>query len=126
MRGIDECLELAAAIPGARGASLVDYTSGPALGTVGEGPGGDHEEAAASATEVARAVLDASVFGSLDDGNPVEDIVITGSGRYHLFRFIETVFDSRVLLYLWLDRTEGNLAMARLRLRSLTDELAGS
>ena len=33
-------------LPGARGAALVDWTSGLALGTVGEAPGGDQEAAA--------------------------------------------------------------------------------
>lgn len=35
MPGIDECLLEAMKLPGARGAAVVDWTSGPALGTVG-------------------------------------------------------------------------------------------
>ena len=38
----------------ARGASVVDWTSGLALGTVGDAPSGDHEATAAEAAELAR------------------------------------------------------------------------
>ena len=54
MQGIDECLLEAMRLPGARGAALVDWTSGLALGAVGEAPGGDQEAAAAEAAELAR------------------------------------------------------------------------
>lgn len=47
MPGIDECLLEAMRLPGARGASVVDWTSGLALGTVGDSPNGDHEATAA-------------------------------------------------------------------------------
>ncbi|MFI7298326.1 hypothetical protein [Streptomyces sp. NPDC050121] len=62
MPGIDECLLEAMRLPGARGAALVDWTSGLALGTVGEFPGGDHEAAAAEAAEVARLTTEQRAF----------------------------------------------------------------
>ncbi len=34
-----------------------------------------------------------------------------------------TAFDSTVFLYLWLDRGEGNLALARIRLAEMADRL---
>ncbi len=121
MPGIDECLLAAMVLPGARGASLVDWTSGLALGTVGDSPNGDHEATAAETAELARMAAEQRAFSP--DGLPVEDVIITAPSGYHLLRYVETAFDSSVFLHLWLDREDGNLALARLRLRSLAEQL---
>ncbi|MCZ0979862.1 hypothetical protein O1L60_14935 [Streptomyces diastatochromogenes] len=124
MPGIDECLLQAMALPGARGASLVDWTSGLALGTAGDSPVGDHETTAAETAELARAAAEFDSFtAGGDDGPPVEDLIVTTRAGYHVLRFVETSFDSSVFLHLWLDRDSGNLALARLRLRDLADRL---
>ncbi|WP_262414126.1 hypothetical protein [Actinacidiphila acidipaludis] len=49
-------------LPGARGAALVEWVSGLALGVVGEAPGGDHEAMAAEAAEFARNAAELPVF----------------------------------------------------------------
>nr|WP_202449823.1 hypothetical protein [Streptomyces sp. SID4917] len=49
-------------LPGARGAAIVDWTSGLALGTAGESPGGDHEATAAETAELARAAAEYTAF----------------------------------------------------------------
>ncbi|MCT9091874.1 hypothetical protein N4G70_23795 [Streptomyces sp. ASQP_92] len=142
MPGIDECLLEAMLLPGALGAGVADWTSGLALGAIGQSPGGDHEATAAETAELARMAaehpgfgaassLDASALGApaLDSqglsatGPPVEDLIITTRTAYHLLCFVETAFDSSVFLHLWLDRDEGNLALARLRLRDLAERL---
>ncbi|WP_267245178.1 hypothetical protein [Streptomyces sp. PR69] len=147
MPGIDECLLQAMVVPGARGASLVDWTSGLALGTVGESPGGDHEANAAETAELARMAAEYTSFtaravdrtaeftvdravdggGAADSESgkalPVEDLIVTAHNGYHLVRFIQTDFDSSVFLHLWLDRETGNLALARLRLADLAERL---
>ncbi|MER5207857.1 hypothetical protein [Streptomyces sp. NPDC002825] len=125
MPGIDECLLEAMALPGARGASLVDWTSGLALGTAGDSPVGDHETTAAETAELARsaAEFDSFTAGGAGQGPPVEDLIVTTRAGYHVLRFVETSFDSSVFLHLWLDRDSGNLALARLRLRDLAERL---
>lgn len=129
MPGIDECLLEAMALPGARGAALVDWSSGLALGTAGDSPVGDHETTAAETAELARAAAEYESFspggtGAEDAaGLPVEDLIVTTRTGYHVLRFVETSFDSSVFLHLWLDRTDGNLALARHRLRALAEEL---
>ncbi|MFE6834093.1 hypothetical protein ACFVFI_04520 [Streptomyces sp. NPDC057705] len=128
MPGIDECLLEAMALPGARGAALVDWSSGLALGTAGESPVGDHETTAAETAELARAAAEYESFAmpaSGDDaaGPPVEDLIVTTRTGYHVLRFVDTSFDSSVFLHLWLDRADGNLALARHRLRSLAEGL---
>ncbi|MFF5639559.1 hypothetical protein [Streptomyces sp. NPDC012825] len=132
MPGIDECLTEAMTLPGARGASLVDWTSGLALGTAGDSPVGDHETTAAETAELARSAAEFDTFlatdgdsgGDGDDGGPpVEDLIVTTRAGYHVLRFVETSFDSSVFLHLWLDRHTGNLALARMRLRDIAEKL---
>ncbi|MFF3607625.1 hypothetical protein [Streptomyces sp. NPDC002463] len=130
MPGIDECLLEAMALPGALGASLVDWTSGLALGTAGDSPVGDHETTAAETAELARSAAEFDSFtteggpaGGDQPGPPVEDLIVTTRAGYHVLRFVETSFDSSVFLHLWLDRDSGNLALARIRLRDLAERL---
>ncbi|MET9347138.1 hypothetical protein [Streptomyces termitum] len=133
MPGIDECLMEAMTLPGARGASLVDWNSGLALGTAGESPVGDHEATAAETAELARAAAEFDTFTAAaeetgaaageDPGPPVEDLIVTTRAGYHVLRFVRTSFDSSVFLHLWLDRDTGNLALARIRLADLARRL---
>ncbi|MFF5440603.1 hypothetical protein [Streptomyces achromogenes] len=124
MPGIDECLLEAMRLPGARGAALVDWTSGLALGTVGEAPGGDHETSAAEAAELARLAAEHGTFATAGEGlPPVEDLIVSNGDSYHLLRFVDTSFDSSVFLHLWLGRAEGNLALARIRLGEMAARL---
>lgn len=120
MPGIDESLLEAMRLPGARGAWLVDWISGLALGAVGDAPGGDAEATAAVTAELARhAAESGSLAPDGPDGAgrpPVEDMIVTTGDAYHLIRFVSTPFDSTVFLHLWLDRNDGNLALARIRL----------
>ncbi|KUO18981.1 hypothetical protein [Streptomyces dysideae] len=132
MPGIDECLLEAMRLPGARGAALVDWTSGLALGIVGESPGGDRETAAVEAAELARLAAEQHAFAPDPDGDgteedgadpPVEDLIISNRNSYHVLRFVRTSFDSSVCLHLWLARAEGNLALARIRLGEMAGRL---
>ncbi|CAM5431638.1 hypothetical protein SXANM310S_06485 [Streptomyces xanthochromogenes] len=131
MPGIDECLLEAMLLPGALGAGVADWTSGLALGAIGQAPGGDHEATAAETAELARTAAEHPGFGTHAEGAagraatgpPVEDLIITTRTAYHVLCFVETAFDSSVFLHLWLDREEGNLALARLRLRDLAERL---
>ncbi|MDH2389836.1 MULTISPECIES: hypothetical protein [Streptomyces] len=132
MPGIDECLLQAMVVPGARGASIVDWTSGLAIGSIGDSPGGDPEANAAETAELARMAAEYTSFttrtadggdGELGKGLPVEDLIVTAHNGYHIIRFVETDFDSSVFLHLWLDRDTGNLALARLRIADLAERL---
>ncbi|MER6053313.1 hypothetical protein ABT168_38760 [Streptomyces sp. NPDC001793] len=124
MPGIDQVLARAMGIPGVLGAGLTDWTSGLTLGTAGRAPHGDHDAAAADTAEVVQAVTRNATFDTTDGaGDPLEDLIITAGGSYHLIRLVPTAFDSRTCLHLWLDRSQANLAIARLRLRELAAEL---
>lgn len=136
MPGIDECLLEAMVVPGARGAAVVEWTSGLALGTIGDSPNGDPETAAAETAEFVRMAAEHSAFAAAPGGGtgaedaaagpgvPVEDVIVTTRTGYHLMRCVETTYDSGVFMHLWLDRDEGNLALARIRLQDLVERLA--
>ncbi|MEU3948471.1 hypothetical protein [Streptomyces sp. NPDC029526] len=131
MPGIDESLLEAMRLPGARGALVVDWISGLALGAVGDAPGDDPEATAAETAELARLAMesgtlapgDTSVLAPAGEEPPVQDLILTTADAYHLLRFVITTFDSTVFLYLWLDRGDGNLALARIRLAEMADRL---
>ncbi|WP_430393212.1 hypothetical protein [Actinacidiphila reveromycinica] len=120
-------------LPGARGAALVEWISGLALGKVGEAPDGDHEAMAAHLADFARAAAEHAVFagpqaaaeaGAAGEKGPlVEDVVVATRTAYHLVRFVEAPYEGGVFLHLWLDRSHANLALALMRLRDLAQRL---
>jgi hypothetical protein len=124
--GVDHCLHEAMTIPGAVGASIVDYTTGFPIATAGAAPNSDHEAAAAGTAEVVQAATSRSLFVSAVRNDLLEDLIITTAGGYHLLRLVQTDFDSRLVLYLWLDRIHGNLAVARRRMQHLADDLVAT
>ncbi|MFF2352711.1 hypothetical protein ACFVVL_23345 [Kitasatospora sp. NPDC058115] len=108
-------------IEGAIGAALVDYNSGMALATL-DGPGGlDLNVAAAGNTDVVRAKMRTMDMLGLADG--IEDILITLSSQYHLIRPLTNQSGKGLFLYLALDKSRANLAMARHQLTRIEADL---
>ncbi|MBC3839735.1 hypothetical protein GXW82_04370 [Streptacidiphilus sp. 4-A2] len=117
---IDTALKEAMTIDGVIGIALVDYESGMCLGSAGGGPELDLEVAAAGNTEVVRAkVRTLSTLGIQDS---IEDILITLGRQYHLIRPAVRNQGS-FFLYLALDRSRANLALARHALKRIESEL---
>ena len=105
-------------IDGFYAAALVDSESGLALATQGGG-GIDLELAAAGNTEVIRSKRRVAKALNLNDA--IEDILITLGKQYHIIRPLEK--NDNVFLYLILDRTKANLAMARHELKGYEQSL---
>ncbi|MFF7244961.1 hypothetical protein ACFZBU_13805 [Embleya sp. NPDC008237] len=113
---IEAALKEAMTVDGAIGVALVDHESGMTLGTLGGGRDFDLEVAAAGNTEVVKAK--ARTLASLGIDDTVEDILITLGTQYHLLRPLTRTHGS-LFLYLALDRSRSNLALARHALKRI-------
>lgn len=120
MSNVNDILKRAMDIDGAIGVALVEYSSGMTLGTLGGGSL-DLEVAAAGNTEVVRAKLRTMEQLGLSGG--IEDILITLDTQYHMIRLITGAGGEGLFLYLALNRSQANLAMARRSLSGLEKEL---
>ncbi|MGV9677049.1 hypothetical protein ACWDSJ_17370 [Nocardia sp. NPDC003482] len=121
MSNMDVALKDMMSVDGALGAAVVDYHSGMALGTLGGSKDLDLQVAAAGNTEVVRAKLRTiEQLGMQDD---IEDILISLSSQYHIIRPMTDARSKGLFLYLALDRSRGNLALARHRLKTIEQEL---
>ncbi|ANS67831.1 hypothetical protein SLINC_5607 [Streptomyces lincolnensis] len=117
---IETALKEAMAVEGALGVALVDYESGMSLGSLGGGQGLDLELAAAGNTEVVRSKM--RTLASLDMDDTIEDVLITLGRQYHLIRPL-TGSAGSLFLYLALDRSRSNLALARHGLKRIESGL---
>ncbi|MER5765045.1 hypothetical protein [Streptomyces sp. NPDC002082] len=113
--------EATTSIDGVLGVALVDCASGMALGTVGGGKDLDLTVAAAGNTDVVRAKLRTMEMLGLKD--EIEDVLITLGTQYHLIRLMKGRGSAGLFLYLALDKTRANLAMARHQLKKIEAEL---
>lgn len=116
---IQQCLDEAMQIGGAVGCALVDFQSGMCLGTAGGGGYINLELAAAGNTEVVRAKK--KVRDKLGLRDKIEDILITLDSQYHLIRMMHN--NINVFFYLVLDRDKANLALARIELGGIDNNL---
>lgn len=120
MANIKDSLKKILELDGAVGACVVDSNSGMMLGAEGGGGGINLEVAAAGNTEVVRAKR--KTMGALGLTDGIEDILITLGKQYHLIRPLAS--NDALFIYLVLDKTKGNLAMARHQLGSIEKDLA--
>ncbi len=121
MADMDTALKEAMQIDGAIGVALVDYTSGMALGMLGNSKDLDLTVAAAGNTDVVRAKLRTMEMLKLKD--TIEDILITLNSQYHLIRPITGRNGQGLFMYIALSKTRANLALARHQLRRIEEDL---
>lgn len=118
MGNAKETLNKLLEVDGFVGACIVDSNSGMTLGSAG-GTGIDLEAAAAGNTEVVRAKRKTMKALNLQDS--IEDMLITLGRAYHLIRPLQV--NDALFIYLVLDKSKANLAMARHNLRELEQQL---
>lgn len=114
----EDCLRQVMAIRGTLGATLVDYTSGLTVCSAGRAPSDDHQLTAAGVTGMVHATLGSTAFATVGWPGRIEDIVVTAGNGYHLVHFVAGRPDAGLVLYVWLDRLLGNLAMTQRSLRT--------
>ena len=117
MATIEETLQDLMTLDGAMGGCIVDYMSGMVLGSVGSGV--DLELAAAGNSQVVKAKV--ATMKSLGIGGGIEDILITLSNQLHIIR--PTASHGDLFIYLVLDKTKANLALARRKVKSVEDTI---
>ena len=116
MSNVDVILRDCMQIDGSLGAALVDYETGMSLGQSG-GSGLDLDVAAAGNSDVVKAELRTMAALGMDE--KIEDILITLTSQYHLLRLITARNGQGLFLYMVLDKSRANLAMARRQLTNL-------
>jgi hypothetical protein len=115
---VQDSLEEIMDIAGAIGAAIVDYENGMTLGTIG-GRSMDMELAGAGNTEVLRSKM--NIIHDLDLNEKIQDILISLNSQYHLIRTCEN--HENVFIYLAIDRSEGNLGLARRSIDQVDEKL---
>ena len=119
MANINKTLEETMKIDGAIGAAIADWESGLCLGMVGGGSRLNIEVAAAGNCQVVKAKM--ATMSELGIKGAIQDILITLDDQIHLLRPLKR--GDNMFMYLAIDKTKGNLAMARHRLSKLETEL---
>ena len=116
MANLNNSMATAMQISGAIAVAIVDMESGMCLGQ-GGGNGINLDVAAAGNTEVVRAKMNTMRELGLND--EIEDILITLGTQYHLIRLIKAKGSAGLFLYLVLDKSKANLALARHKVSEL-------
>lgn len=117
-KDIQESLQEIMEIDGAIGAAIVDYENGMTLGTIG-GRDLDMELAGSGNTEVVRSKK--NIIHDLGLDEELEDILISLEKQYHLIRMCQN--HENVFIYLAIDRSQGNLGLARRSIDKIDQKL---
>lgn len=112
MANVKQALEEAMKIDGAFAVCLADANSGMTLGSLGGSSTFNVEAAAAGNTEVMRAKM--KTMKALGIKDRIEDMLITLGEQYHIIRPLAA--REGLFLYIALNRSNANLAMARFRM----------
>ena len=119
MASLKESLKKTRKLDGFIGACIVDSNNGRVLDAEKGDTKINLDLAAVGNTEIVRAKR--TTMRNLGLKDSLEDILITLSTQYHLIRLVPQ--KDGLFVYLILDKTRGNLAMARYMLSEISTEL---
>lgn len=117
MANVNDSLANLMAIDGAMACAIVDGNSGMVMGKAGAGL--DLDIAAAGNTEVVRSKM--KTMKALGLKENIDDILITLDSQFHIIRPMLAM--SGVFIYLVLDKSRANLAMARIKVKAMEGAL---
>jgi len=109
---LTESLRQVMAVEGVRAAALIDIATGMVVEAVG-GQAKDLPAAAAGLADEAR--MTRALLGPARPGGRFEEISLVTKGRLHMSKVLDFRLGEGVLLFVDLDRTRGNMALASLR-----------
>ena len=118
MSNVTELLDDLVVLDGALCAAVVDSESGMIVGQSGSGV--DLDIAAAGSTEVVRAKL--KMLKVLGHADSIDDILVTLTTQHHIIRPLAS--NPSIFLYLVLDKSKSNLALARYKVAECDSRLA--
>ena len=116
MSSLTESLRQVMAVDGVRAAALIDVATGMVVRSAGEDDAGFPAAAASMADEarMARAVL-----GPGRPGGDLDEISLVTRDRLHITKVLGSRLGEGMLLFVDLDRTRVNIALAGLRIGQL-------
>ena len=146
MPDFEDLLRQVMAIRGTLRAALIDHSSGMTVAALGRGGNAGYGGSAGGAgsagpgnqiprwepdgdpgpMNIIRATVSSPTFVAPATPGYVEDIVITAANGYHLIHFVVNDYDARLVLYVWLDRSVGNLAMTQRLLHNMGRHLVAA
>lgn len=134
MPDFEDLLRQVMAIRGTLRAALIDHSSGMTVAALGRGAGGEEgrhlprwePDGDPGPMNVIRATVNSSAFVAPATPGYIDDIVITAANGYHLIHFVVNDYDARLVLYVWLDRSVGNLAMTQRLLHNMGRHLVAA
>ncbi len=98
---------------------IVDSESGMVLATAGKTAALDLEIAAAGNSEILKAIK--RTLGDLRINDTIEDVLVTLGHAYHILRPVHHI--PGIFFYVVIERSTGNLALARRKLQYLEQDL---
>ena len=116
MSSLTESLCQVMAVDGVRAVALIDIATGMVVRSAGE-VGTDFPAAAASMADEAR--MARTVLGPGRPGGDLDEISLVTEGRLHVSRVLGSRLGEGMLLFVDLDRTRVNIALASLRVGQL-------
>jgi hypothetical protein len=121
MANLNNSLATAMQLSGAIGVAIVDVDSGMTLAQAGGGELLNLDIAAAGNTEVMRAKM--RTMSDLDLNDEIEDVLITLGKQYHIIRPIRSKGGAGLFMYIALEKSKANLAMARHKIADIEKTL---
>lgn len=119
MNDVKKTLDEMMKVDGAIGGVIADWESGMSLGHIGGQGRLDLELAAAGNCQVVKAKM--TTMRTLGISGTIQDILITLDDQIHIIRPSKAM--PSLFLYLAVDKAKGNLAMARMKVQSLENDL---